>query len=567
MDDNAKNRKKGTVPSAKGTYFWYFVLQRYHMEIHMKTKANKRNKPLSVGEIAAYSLGSLGREFSNNCINAFFLVYLCIYQGLNPVIMTIAFVLAKIWDAVNDPMLATFVNNAKKSRFGRYRPWMLCGAIINAVTLVFMFIPLGDSVSTGPRYAYYIVMYVIWGMSFTVMDVPFWSMLPTIANSTEERNKASAMAKLIGGFGGFLVGMLGTSIILPNFSKQGMNKAYMLLGAAAGIVMIVFMLITVIFNREKYNIPHENVGLGRIIEIIKENDQLRAHAISLILYTTAYSIAISQILYLYVYCYESGANLVNSAYSYTLFWVIACTGQGISMFFYNQLTKKIPREKMYAFSFWASIISYVLMFFIFFFLKEENYVLNAVLIALSGSFVMLSAGINQIGSTVMIADVVDYGEYKTGKRSDSVMFSVQTFITKFAGALAMLILGLGISAAQLPTISELPITDVNGVYVESVNVFTDDDGTYLINSEETWEKISTNDEYLEKSKFVEDDLVSPQKLTVLRFFMFLIPIPLCIAGLIFYKKKYHLYGEEYDNIKAEIDRRRREKGFKEFNDD
>lgn len=328
--------------------------------------------------------------------------------------------------------------------------------------------------------------------------------------------------------------------------------------------MVVFILFTVIFNKEKYPVPHENVGLGRIIEIFKENDQLRAHAISLVLYTTGNSISLSQILYLYIYCYENGTNLLDSKYSYTLYWIIACTGQGIAMFFYNQLTKKIPREKIYEFAFWTAIISYVLLFFIFFFLKEGQYLLNAVLIALSGAFLMLSSGMNQIGSTVMMADIVDYGEYKTGKRSDSVMFSVQTFITKFAAALAMLILGLGISAAHLPTISELPLTNPDGTYAGSINVYTDDDGTYLINDEETWEKIVANEEYAEKSRLIgeNEELVSSEKLTVLRAFMFLIPIPLSIFGLIYYKKKYRLYGKEYDDIKAEIDRRRTENSVK-----
>ncbi len=528
------------------------------------SKKNQINKPLSAGEIMTYSLGSLGREFSNNCVNAFFLVYLCIYQGLNPMVMTVAFVLAKVWDAVNDPMLATLVNNAKKSRFGRYRPWIFGGAIVNAATLVLMFMPLGDTWNEGLRYAFYILMYILWGMSFTVMDVPFWSMLPTIANTTEERNKASSMAKLIGGLGGFLVGMVGTSLILPNFSDQGMKKAYMILGAAAGGIMIVFVLFTVIFNREKYAVPHENVGLKHIIEMFKENDQLRAYTVSLLLYLIGTTIALSQILYLYIYCYQDGANLIDARYSYTLFWVIACTGQGIAMFFYNQLTKKIPRQKIYEFSYWGCIVSYVLMFFIFFFLKEGNYLLNAILIALSGAFLMLASGMNQIGSTVMIADVVDYGEYKTGKRGDSVIFSVQTLIAKFAGALAMLILGLGISAAQLPTISELPITDENGVYQESVNVYTDDDGTYLINNKETWEKVTANEKYAENSEFIEENLVSAKSLTVLRGFMFLIPIPLCVLGFVLYKKKYWLYGDKYDEVKKEIDRRRREKGFDEY---
>ncbi len=520
-------------------------------------KSKNHSNSLSKGEIATYSLGSLGREFSNNCVNAFLLVYLCIYQGLSPVTMTVAFMIAKVWDAINDPMLATLVNNTKKSRLGRYRPWILGGALVNAVTLALMFLPLGEGVATVWRYVFYITLYVLWGMSFTVLDVPFWSMLPTIADTTEERNRISSMAKLIGGLGGFLVGMIGTSVILPNFSDRGMNRAYIILGITAGVIMVAFLLFTVIFNREKYEIPHENVGLKYIFEMFKANDQLRAYALSLVLYLTGSTISLSQILYLYIYCYEDGANLLSAGFSYTLFWVIACTGQGIAMFFYNQLTRKIPREKIYTFSYLGCVVSYVLMFAIFFFLKPGNYMLNAVLIALSGASLMLASGMNQIGSTVMIADVVDYGEYKTGKRGDSVIFSVQTLIGKFAGAIAMLILGLGISAAELPTISELPIVDAKGVYVESINVFTDDDGTYLVNNEETYKKIQTNPTYAEKTRLVSENMISSKSLTVLRVFMFLIPIPLCLIGYMIYKKKYWLYGEKYDAIKAEIDARRR----------
>ncbi len=565
-------------------------------------KEKNLNRPLSAGEIATYSLGSLGREFSNNCVNAFFLVYLCIYQGLNPLIMTVAFVLAKLWDAINDPMLATMVNNSKKSRFGRYRPWMLIGAIINAVTLLCMFIPLGEGASDGAKYFYYILMYVLWGMSFTVLDVPFWSMLPTIANTTDERNKASSMAKLIGGFGGFMVGMIGTSVILPNVSKGiGITKAYMILGLVAGVIMLVFVLFTVLGNKEKYAIPYEKVGLKEIITMFKENDQLRAYSLNLLMFLIGTTIALSQVLYLYIYCYEDGANFLDSSYSYTLFWVIACTGQGIAMFFYNQLTKKIPREKIYGMSFFGCIISYVLMFLVFFILKPGNYILNAILVALSGAFLMTASGLNQIGSTVMIADVVDYGEYKNGKRGDSVIFSVQTLLTKFAGAIAMLILGIGIAAAGLPTISDVPLTDANGTYVKNVSLYTNDDDKYMVKVSsyeedgkvyftnlETLELLLANPDYADKiSILIESDdavaiakvnelgvgakvstenteIISLSSLTILRAFMFLIPIPLTIIGYFFYKKKYWLYGEKYDEIKATIDERRRLSGFDEF---
>lgn len=523
--------------------------------------AKKIKDKLSAGEIAAYSLGSLGREFSNNCINAFFLVYLCIYQGLNPMVLTVAFVIAKLWDAVNDPMLATIVNNSKKSKFGRYRPWILIGAVINALTIVAMFSNVGFE-SLGAKYAYYLIAYVLWGMSFTVLDVPFWTMLPTMANSTDERNQASSMAKLVGGFGGFLVGMLGTSFILPMFAsgEGGMKQAYQYLGVATGLVMVVFLLITVIGVRERYELPHENVGIKYILSTFKSNDQLRSYAGSLIFFLIGTTIALSQILYLYTYCYEDGANYLPKAYSYTMFWVIACTGQGIAMIFYSLIVKKLPREKIYGMSFLACIISYILLFAVFFFLKPGNYVLNTVLVALSGAFLMTASGLNQIGSTVMIADIVDYGEWKTGKRGDSVMFSVQTLITKFAGAIAALILGIGIAVSGLPTVTDMPVMDRETGAVATVQLFTDDDGKYLVKDPEVYENLAAMEDIGEEDLIkiaADEELIKSEGLTILRAFMFLTPIPLTIIGYFIYKKKYWLYGEKYDNIKAEIDERRK----------
>lgn len=521
----------------------------------MENKAEK----LTVKEIIAYSLGSLGREFSNNCINAFFLVYLCIYQGLDPIVMTAAFVLAKLWDAINDPILATIVNNTKKSRFGRYRPWILGGAVINAAVIVAMFFDIPTDNLTI-KYIYYITAYVLWGMSFTVLDVPFWTMLPTMANSTDDRNKASSWAKLIGGFGGFMMGMLGTSFILPMFAGKGMMTAYRYLGMAAGLAMVIFLLITVIGVKEKIDLPHENVGLKYILDTFKSNDQLRAYAGSLMFYLIGTTIALSQLLYLYTYCYEDGANYLPKAYSYTMFWVIACTGQGIAMMFYSLIVKKFPREKAYSISFLACIVSYILLFAIFFFLKPGQYLLNTVLVALSGAFLMTASGINQIGSTVMIADVVDYGEYKTGKRGDSVMFSVQTLITKFAGALAALILGIGIAVSGLPTIVDVDFRDIETNSFGTVQVFTDEDGNYLIKDEKVYRNLEAKEE-IDKSKLIllndNEEIIDSGSLTVLRGFMFLTPIPLTIIGYLIYKKKYWLYGEKYDKIKEEIDLRRK----------
>lgn len=494
-----------------------------------KINAPLTNQSLTVRDTVTYSMGSLGREISNNCVNVFFLAYLNIYMGLDALILTIAFVVAKLWDTVNDPMLATLVNNTKVSKFGRFRPWIAIGAVLNTASLILMFTPIGEGVNEIIKYTYYIGMYIIWGMTFTLVDVPFWSMIPTIANSTDERNKVSSLAKLIGGFGGFVISSVGTSLILPNLAHKGMTTAYLILGVCAGAIMLSFMSVTIMCNREKYEIPHEKIGFKQIFGLFKTNDQLASYATSYVLFVSATTIALFQMLYLFVYCYENGANLFNHNYSYTIFVAVSCTGQGIAMFFYNWIAKKIPREKIYGANYFMAMAGMAAMFFIFFPLKEGNYLINTLVVALAGAFLMTANGLNQIGSTVMIADVVDYGEWKTGKRADSVIFSVQTLLTKFAGAIAMLILGIGIKVAGLPNVIE-KMND-QGQWAQ---FFADDGGNVLSAT----------------------DFADGSALTILRTFMFLVPIPLCIIGYLIYKKKYTLYGDRYDQIKSDIDERR-----------
>ncbi len=490
------------------------------------------NKGLTWGENITYSLGSLGRELSNNCINVFFLAYLNIYMGLDALVLTFAFVIAKIWDTVNDPLLATLVNNTKSGKkWGKFRPWIAIGALLNAVSLVAMFIPLNtDTTSEGIRYFYYIFMYVIWGMTFTVVDVPFWSMIPTIANSTEERNKLSSLAKLIGGFGGFVASTIGTSLCMPLIApKYGVKTAYLAMGIIVAVMMFCFIMVTVLCNKEKYKIPSEDVGIKEIFNFFKSNDQLRSYAVSYVLFCTATTISLFQILYIFIYYGNDAIGILDPNFGYTVFTIVACTGQGIAMFFYNLITKKIPREKIYGANYFMAMIGMAALFLVFFILKSDYGFgnsgarwLNVVIVAIAGAFLMTSNGLNQIGSTVMIADVVDYGEYLNGKRGDSIIFSVQTLLTKFAGAIAMLLLGIGIKVANLPQI----VSEVN------------EKGKY-----EQMPDLSTG-------------VLSLDALTILRVFMFLIPIPICLIGYIVYKKKYNLYGARYDEIKAEIERRR-----------
>lgn len=476
---------------------------------------------LTVRENVSYAVGSLGREISNNLINVFFMAYLTVVVGLQGWIVGIVFALSKLWDAINDPMMATIVNNTK-SRFGRFKPWIAIGAFLNAFSLVGMFAPLNCAI--GGKYVFYTVMYVMWSMTFTMVDVPFWSMIPSIAESTDDRNKISSLCKLLGGFGGFIITTVGTMIISRTYGQN--PKSYLLLAAVGGGCMALFLSVMLINNKEKIQLPRQQIKFREIFKIFKTNDQLAAYAVSFVLFVTGTTISLIQLVYIFTYEEVIG----RLAYEhYGIFTIAACTIQGIAMFFYPWITRKIKRERIYGLTYPLAVAGMAAMFTIFFFLKPGGAgtkILNVVFVALAGSFLMTANGLNQIGSTVMIADVVDYGEYKTGIRSDSVIFSVQTLLTKLAGAIASLLLGIGVSVAKLPQVAYdlVQITDENGVVIK-----------------EEFQNV-----------VVGNAAVTPEMMTVLRVFMFLLPIPLVLIGYLVFKKKYTLHGKKYDEMYDEL---------------
>ena len=103
------------------------------------------------------------------------MVYFTDAVGLNPAFVGTLFLVARLWDAVNDPAMGMIVDNTR-SKFGKFRPWIFIGTVLNAVVIVFLF--RKPDLEGLPLYAYFSIMYILWGMTYTIMDIP-WFLLPS----------------------------------------------------------------------------------------------------------------------------------------------------------------------------------------------------------------------------------------------------------------------------------------------------------------------------------------------------------------------------------------------------
>ena len=193
--------------------------------------------------------------FASNCIprdltyvlvSLFFLTfiqYTCGFTNQQFIVLSSIIVLCRVWDAVNDPMMSTIITNTK-SRFGRYRPWILIGAISNSVFLVLMFLSPG---LTGWGYVAYLgIAYLLYGMTFTMNDVSYWSLLPHLARSKDSRDKLTGLVAIFASVGSFISGGL-----IPILTTGNMIIAYRIYAIVAALLFIVSQLLVFLLVKDK----------------------------------------------------------------------------------------------------------------------------------------------------------------------------------------------------------------------------------------------------------------------------------------------------------------------------
>lgn len=183
--------------------------------------------PSATGKLPArqkycFGIGAIGKDAICNLVGAFLMLYFTDTLGLNPAFVGVLFAVARIWDAVNDPMMGMICDNTR-TRFGKFRIWLIIGTLVNSVFFILLFTTLGIEKGSPTMYIYVSVMYVLYGMTYTIMDVPYWSWLPNLSSNPEERESISVIPRIFASLGGFIVCTFGLRAINFFNNKFGDN--------------------------------------------------------------------------------------------------------------------------------------------------------------------------------------------------------------------------------------------------------------------------------------------------------------------------------------------------------
>jgi melibiose permease/lactose/raffinose/galactose permease len=392
-----------------------------------------------------FGLGTIGRDMVYSMVSMYLIFYLSDILQLNDTTIlytTNIMLAARIFDALNDPIMGTIVDNTK-SRFGKFKPWIVFGSLLSGLITILLFTDIGLK---GSKFiAMFAVLYVAWGIAFTTNDISFWSMLPSLSTSQKEREKIGAFARICANIGLFFV----VSGIVPITNALGgilgsMRSAYMVFAIGIVVILLTFQAITV-FGVKEVDTPvvtkeqKESTSLTGMFKAIFKNDQLCVTAVSMSLFMIGYMTTTSFGLYFFKYAYKDEGM-------YSIFALILGVAQLTALSVFPLFSKKFTRKQLYT----GSIILVICGYIVFFFSP-----MNMIPIGIGGLCIFFGQAFIQLLMLMFLADTVEYGQWKLGKRNEGVTFSIQPFINKLGGAIASGIVGYiivlsGINSASSP---------------------------------------------------------------------------------------------------------------------
>ena len=366
-----------------------------------------------------FAFGALGKDLIYGMMATFAMIYFTDVLKVSPGFVGMVFFVAKLWDAFNDLFMGMIVDNTR-SRFGKFVPWLVIGTLVNAVVFVVLFT---DFKLTGTSLCIFVaVIYVLWGMTYTIMDIPYWSVIPNLTSDPHEREIVSVLPRIfasigqslvIAGFGVQIIAALGGGYI-------GYHRFALII---AGTFILTIGVAVLNLKVKEDNAPTEKISFKDVFSIIKQNDQLQS-AVGLIL---LYNVGIQFIMGVAVYYFTYVCGNANMLSAFMISASIA------------EVAKKLSRKTSFKLACILPFIGLVLLLVVGFVCPE-----NIILTAISGIIVKTGTGLELGCATVFLSDVVDYGEYKLKTRNESVVFSLQTLIVKFTAALTSLFIGFAL---------------------------------------------------------------------------------------------------------------------------
>ena len=475
-----------------------------------------------------YPLGTVGRDMMyylfNNCI----LTYILFTKQLTSeqlIAITVIMVAARVFDALNDPIMGNIIERTR-SRWGKFKPWLLAGVLSTSIVIYLAF---NSSLQGWPFIIFFGIIYFAYSITYTMHDISYWGMIPSLSRDADLRNQYTSRATLFAGIGSTLA-----SVLIPIFTTGdkalGGNA-----GTAYGIIALIiacmgplFILFTVLGVKEHRGEeePKMKLNFRRITRTIRQNDQLRWMILIFLLQQIGNSLVFGGIGSSFIYFrygYEGGL--------YSLFSMVGVAATAVLMLVYPALSRKYTRRKMMRglmiLVFVGSAIELISGL-----LMPAN---NLSFYALTLGYMIVNLGLYGFYLIMMISiiNTVEYNELLTTHRNEAIITSMRPLLTKMGSAIVVALTSLTYLIFRV---------------TEKTNAIADFEQQAQLGT-------ITDTARMEGIREVISGVDAGQ-ITGLLLAMVLIPLLFGLASYVLYQKHYTLDEKTYEDICRQLDEKK-----------
>ena len=387
-------------------------------EISAEDRQFNRNKWL-------FSVSGIGRDMSYQLIASFLLTYIQFGMTLTiaqfTTISLLIGIAGRIWDAINDPMMGAIIEGTHM-KFGKFRPWILIGALLTGTIIILMFNI--QRVFTGWGFVVYMaVMYLLWESAFTMNDIGYWSMLASLSSKKEQRNSATMLTVVFAGIGAF-VAQGGISFLYPG----NVLDAFRWISIGVAVIFMAMQVVMVVFIKERPRSMmevNEKVSFKQMWQTIKKNDQILWMTLSMLFYNIGSSLLVGLAYNLYYLEIGYDGNAIVFIAIFGVFNILA-------QVFYPKLANWLGRRKLQIVSIIIACVGYIGIALIGW---VDWFPFELWTLSIFGVFVFVGQALFYMASIINMTNCVEYNEYKRGERNEAVVSTLRPLMAKFADAM------------------------------------------------------------------------------------------------------------------------------------
>ncbi len=398
------------------------MVERPVKEVSASQSTGGADVRLGFVERLAFTSGNMARVLMSSMMSAFLLIYYTDVFGISPAAAGTLFLVARLADGINDPLMGYLVDRLPVTRWGRFRPALLFGALFAGLNFVALF--AAPELSTMGKLVWAYVTYLLYGFVQDLMEIPNRALLPSMSTNIQERNVLSSLSAAMGILGYIIPAVITLPLVARFATPQAGWTAASVVYAVATVILASFMVVGV---RERVQPARErNYGLKDLFTIILGNRPLMILLGSFVSINLAVAlIGPASVLY---FKYN-----VGRAELFGLTSLLTSVFMAIAIFFFPAIARRLGRRRTYILFGLIGFFANVAFFFV-------PYGQIPVMLILS---VVLAVGMGPPGALnqAMLADTVECTEHRTGKRSEGVIFATISFGNKLVSGLAGAIMG------------------------------------------------------------------------------------------------------------------------------